>query len=185
MKTSFLRVSALFPLLALTFSSCLIGTVIAVPRQVPFHPADFAGYDQPGTGSISGRVSTRDDHYQYISSGEEVGVIPVTPYTTETVKRELGHGERLTRSDGRLARYAHYGKTDRDGYFTVTGLPPGRYYVIGSTHWPNATGDDEYANIQWSCEQVTLAKGQALKLDVTHNPQIGNAITQDGFASGL
>jgi hypothetical protein len=184
MKASFVRIALLSPLLTLTFSSCVIGTFVPATRQVPFNSAEFAGYDQPGTGSISGRVSTQDDGYQYISSGEEVGVIPVTAYTTETVTRELGYGVRLTRSDAQLARYAHYSKTDDHGYFTIGSLPPGHYYVIGCSHWPSASGE-EYANLQWSCERVTLGRGQAMKLEVTHNPEIGRSTVQDGFASGL
>jgi hypothetical protein len=184
MKLSLSRWTRLFPLLALGLSSCLIGSFAPTTRHVPFNEADFAGYDRAGSGSVSGQVSTDYDGKHHIAERQTVRLIPVTPYTDEMVTRELGYGTHITRADARFKKYLRYAKTDDQGHFAFHGVPPGRYYAIGFITWDSGDPDNP-TDFRWSCERITLGKGQGLQLNLARNPQIGNSAVMDSFSGDL
>ena len=78
-------------LLPFGFTSCIIGGLAPTTRHVPFSEQDFAGYDRAGSGSIRGQVSADYQGNHYISQGEQVALMPITPYTSEMVTRELAN----------------------------------------------------------------------------------------------
>src|ERR1700761_4089253 len=101
-------------LLPFGFTSCIIGGLAPTTRHVPFSEQDFAGYDRAGSGSIRGQVSADYQGNHYISQGEQVALLPITPYTSEMVTRELGYGVLLTQPDLRFRKYARYTRTDNN-----------------------------------------------------------------------
>jgi hypothetical protein len=171
----------LLGLLSLTLSSCIIGSFAPTTRNIPFNEKDFAGYDRPGTGSLHGQVTADWEGYHYISQRELVRLVPVTPYTDEMVTRELGHGVRLTQADLRFKKYARYTKTDDSGHYAFSGVPAGRYYLVGYTTWDTGNPDNP-VDYLWSCERVTLGKGQSLKIDATHNPHVEHGVYQGSWS---
>ena len=99
-------------------------------REVPFNEADFVGTSGRGTGVVTGRAyGILNDTKELDADNEIVVLTPVTPYTTENVRRRFVNGENLQSADRRIDKYLRSATTDAQGYFTIREIPPGEYYV--------------------------------------------------------
>jgi len=73
---------------------------------------------------------------QKLTADQEVVVLaPVNAYTTENVRRRFLGGENLPSADNRIDKYLHDTTTDVDGRFSITGVPPGDYYLESEITW--------------------------------------------------
>ncbi len=157
----------------------MITTFAVHPHRTPFNEADFTAYRAPGSGVITGQLVIFPDHARY-GDRSEIELLPVTPYTTEMVERELGNGERLFPANSALRKYVRITTADHLGNFAFTGLPAGEYYVFGQVEWNDQPLFDEYNQYQWGCERIRVGAGQTVHVQVTHNPGHGFAILATG-----
>jgi hypothetical protein len=105
-------------------------------REVPFNEADFVGASGRGTGVVTGRAYCVLGDNKELDAGNAIVVLtPVTPYTTENVRRRFVNGENLPSADLRIDKYLRGATTDAQGYFTIRGIPPGDYYVESKIDW--------------------------------------------------
>jgi hypothetical protein len=161
------------PLLPLVLASCVYTAFYRAPRQVAFNEAEFTTYAGPRTASVTGQLICSYEGEDHPGQGAPVTLLPVTTYTKEMIDRELGDGLTLAPSDPRLKKYVRITKTDDQGHFAFHDVPAGQYFVAGEATWDRPGGGDYLS--QWACERITLHKGQALNLRVTHDPQHGNS----------
>jgi len=107
-----------------------------VSREVPFNEAAFVGTSAPGTGIVTGHAYGVLNDDKAVDADHEIVVLtPVTPYTTENVRRRFVKGENLQSADPRIDKYLRSATTDAKGYFTIREIPPGDYYVESKVDW--------------------------------------------------
>ncbi len=131
-----------------------------VKRTVPFPEAEYAKLDKRGNATITGQlfIKTRAGDSVY-GADEIVSVAPATTYAAEAAEAALA-GKRLEPADPRAKEYTHYARTDSRGYFKVSGLPDGVFYIGGRVSVP---GDGRRAVIK----QVRLDKGETKKIQLS------------------
>jgi hypothetical protein len=155
-------------------SSCAFVPLARALRRVPFDESALAGYDRAGSGTVSGQLVVTDQGQKHFGGGVPVTLIPVTAYTKEMVDRELGDGVYLTTSDGRFKKYVRKTTADHSGHFVFQQVPAGEYFVSGEASWSEPESPDDFVR-QWACERIRVATGQALRIELSHNPQHGNS----------
>jgi len=150
-----------------SISSSSSASWIPARRGVSFDEREFARYSASGSGTVEGQIVIRgeDDGQRHVGSGSDLTLLPVTPYTTEMVDREIRNGENLTSSDTRLRKYLRATKADGNGSFAFRHVPSGEYYLTGLVSW--YFGEDTY--YQWACEKITVREGQTVRLTVSRN----------------
>jgi hypothetical protein len=148
---------------SLFVASCAIPEV---PRRQPFHEADFVWAGRSGNGTVEGRAFTvlRNGEIWY-ANNSRVTFFPVNAYDTEAVMRLYERGENLAYADDRASPYIREIRTDRDGYFSLHGLPPGEYYV-GTTapydywYWNDDGTKNTVHKFQYIYATITVRNGQ-------------------------
>jgi hypothetical protein len=138
-----------------------VGQPDRAERKVAFSEAEYAKLDKHGTASISGRLFVQTRGGQIIpGAGETVSAAPATRYAAEAVEVALAGGY-VEPADPRAREYTHYAKTDERGYFKLTGLPAGTFYVAGRVSAPGA-GDRRII-----VNQVRLGKGESARIELS------------------
>ncbi|WP_227368125.1 carboxypeptidase regulatory-like domain-containing protein [Halomonas sp. M20] len=130
-----------------------------VERKIAFPEQEYAKLDKNGTASISGRLFIRTASGVVYGAGETVSVAPATRYSAEAAEVALAGGY-IEPADPRAQAYTHYAKADEQGYFKITGLPAGVFYVAGRVARP---GGERVVIIN----QVSLGKGQGKKIELS------------------
>ncbi|CAM3302536.1 carboxypeptidase-like regulatory domain-containing protein [Halomonas lysinitropha] len=127
-----------------------------VARQVAFPDEEYAALEKSGSGVISGRLLLGGRPVP--NAG--VAVAPVTTYSAEAAEQALA-GNAVERADPRARAYTHTTRTDGNGYFRITGLPAGEFYVSGSGQDPS-TGETRVV-----IQQVSLGNGQSRSVELS------------------
>lgn len=130
-----------------------------VKRKVAFPEQGYAKLAKNGTAAISGQLFVRTRNGVVYGDGETVSVAPATRYSAEAAEVALAGGY-IEPADPRAQAYTHYAKTDDKGYFKITGLPAGVFYVAGRVDQPGG-------NRQIIINQVSLGKGQSKKIELS------------------
>lgn len=114
-----------------------------VKRQIAFPTEEYAALDKTGNSTIEGRIGA--------GGSDRVSIAPVTTYSAEAAEIALA-GKAIEPPDPRAREYTHYATVNADGYFRVSGLPAGDYYVAGKV------GNRVVIN------QVTVGAGQTAQV---------------------
>ena len=111
-------------------------TATIQPRQSKFVENDFYDYLGPGDGRIIGQafLKTQGGDVKY-GAGNEVMLVPVTPYTKETMDRRIWSEIGFMGIDRRLQKYIRRTVADGQGGFEFDGIPSGDYFLICTIVW--------------------------------------------------
>jgi hypothetical protein len=104
--------------------------------KLTFDPGSHLPYLVAGNGEIRGRAILREADGM-TCSGREVIATPATPYFRQVIGL-VANGQMPLIGDAVGPEYAsvvHTSVCDRDGNFSITGLPPGDWYVTSSVNW--------------------------------------------------
>lgn len=133
-----------------------------VERKVAFPEEEYAKLEKSGTAAITGQLFVKTSQGEIIyGAGETVSVAPATTYSAEAAEAALA-GKYIEKADPRAQEYTHYAKTDEQGYFKVTGLPAGVFYVAGRVTLP---GPDVQRRVV--INQVRLSRGETAKIKLS------------------
>jgi hypothetical protein len=159
---------ALLFVIAASIASC---STPEVPRRVPFREAEFAWAGRSGNGAVEGRAFTVLKNGEIWSSNNDiVTFFPVNAYTTEGIHRLYEDGENLAYADDRAGPYLREIRTDRQGYFSLHGLPPGEYYV-GTTapydywYWNDDGTKNTVHKFQYIYATIMVRNGQTTHIN--------------------
>lgn len=130
-----------------------------VAREVAFNPEEYAQLPTTGTAAVSGRLSMEIGGGTVIGANEGVSVAPITTYSAEAAAQALA-GRAVERADPRAREYTHVTRTDANGYFQLTDLPPGDFYVSGTIVDPT-TGQRQII-----IKETTLRNGHRTEVDL-------------------
>jgi hypothetical protein len=156
---------AIFFMIIFFISAC---ASIPQHRLNAFNEADFLPTAGIGDSKIIGQafLKTKGGDVKY-GAGNEVVLVPVTPYTQETHERAIIRGERLEQHDQRYLKYRRTTRADGQGNFEFNNIPAGDYYLacpifwqIPSRSWPETTGGVAYS-------RVSVKPGETVKAIVT------------------
>lgn len=116
------------------------------PRHAIFSTEQYAPFDHPGTGRLSGQafMKTRGGDVKY-AAGAEIYLNPLTEYSREHYERAIKGYERLEPADERMWKYRRVVTADAEGRFTFDNLPEGDYFVFGWVTWEYVSGYSHYA----------------------------------------
>lgn len=102
-----------------------------IARDIAFDPKEYARLPTTGTATISGRLSMDIGGGTVIGANQGIAVAPITTYSAEAAAQALA-GRTVERADPRAREYTHTTRTDANGRFRLTDLPPGDFYVSGT-----------------------------------------------------
>ncbi|QEM81612.1 carboxypeptidase regulatory-like domain-containing protein [Halomonas binhaiensis] len=131
-----------------------------VSRTVAFDPAVYAQLPKTGSAVVTGRLTLNTSNGVVIGSQQGVSVAPVTPYSAEAVEQALA-GKTVERADPRAQEYTHSTRTNANGYFILSNLPPGNFYVSGIVENPS-TGEREII-----IKEATLSNDRTTEVELT------------------
>lgn len=125
-------------------------------REVAFPEDEYARLDKQGSAVVSGRLTL---------SGQPVpdagvSVAPVTSYSAEAAEKALA-GIAVEPADPKAREYTHTTRTDGNGYFRLTGLPAGEFYVSG------AGADPRSGKPRVIIRQISLSNGQQREVSLS------------------
>ncbi len=149
---------------AVLFSACAMKpptrTIVA-----KFDPAEMAGCDETGTGTITGQAFLRTmiGEVRY-AAGEIVLLMPATAYTRELVSDTTTAPSNL---DPRLKQYGPQTQADGEGKFEFTDLPPCTYIVITQVYWQVPSGYSSFTQGGVVRKEVTAVDGKTVKAILT------------------
>lgn len=110
-------------------------------RHVAFDEAEYAPFENQGTGRITGQAFARTAGGDIrLASGLEVCLEPVTRYSAEWWDRSVIGREFLVACDSRLKRFQRSCVADAMGQFVFEALPAGEYYVHCEIRWRYVSG---------------------------------------------
>jgi hypothetical protein len=145
------------PFLLVVLAGCAANIPPAAPRQVAFDSTEYAPYQKPGTGRITGQILFRTETDEVKpGAGKQVILSPVTSYSTEWWLQEVVGGRRLQPADSRATPFQHAAAADRQGRFRFDNLPPGEYYLAS---WSGRSSADQRVG-----ERIQLREGEQLNL---------------------
>lgn len=113
-----------------------------VPPPTVFDPQEFAWSTAHGSGSISGTFTYHRGSIRYICQGEDVLLIPETPWSRRRMIILYGSANAAdipvsivrarspSAPTGDYARYVRRTTCDADNHFDFEGLPVGPWYVV-------------------------------------------------------
>lgn len=169
--------------LAVLFGACLLSSCASAPkpeaqgtcpppvkREAKFIESQYAPYAQKGTARVNGRLCVKDTAGKTrCPAGQLVVLNPVTDYSDEWFERHWSKGERLEAPSEEAMKYSRTVKTDKDGYFTFTGLPAGSYYV-GAVVCPVCIKGKAPVKYQRLGAKVTMKKSIKADLKTVFEP---------------
>ena len=113
-----------------------------LPPAAPFNPGDFAWSTAQGPDSVTGILAYRRDGSQYNCTGEDVLLIPDTPWSRRrmiilygsanaaAVPVSIVRARTASAPPGDYARFVRRTRCDVQGRFVFQGLPDGGWYVV-------------------------------------------------------
>lgn len=150
---------------------CLLMVGCAVPlqpRNISFNNDYFSRYAGAGDSKIVGQafLKTRGGEVRY-GAGNEVRLIPVTPYTQEDFDGGIVRGEPLTPVDSRVFQYIRKAIVGGQGDFEFKDLPAGDYIVTCIITWevPGRYGLTPTGAVAYAT--VSVKSGETAKAIVT------------------
>jgi hypothetical protein len=118
--------------LVLVVASC--GTFPVRGRIATFDAEEYAPYRAPGTATVCGTVLTGDGWGVKLARNQPVRLIPGTSYGAEEF--EISRlGVPAVAQDARAKAAERRVFTDDGGYFTFSGVPAGRWYLVAEVRW--------------------------------------------------
>ncbi len=125
-------------------------------RNADFIPEEYAPYEGVGTARVCGQAYLMlEDGKQHVASGDSVLLAPVTSYTEEAFKVKVLHGRSLEPPDPQAIKFEKHTKTDNEGRFCFTDLPPGSYYVVADIVLPSSTVEYRESRLAHAKASVT------------------------------
>ncbi len=97
------------------------------PARVPFDEGQFIPFHKPGNCAIIGEAFVKGPrgHIRH-AAGEQVVLVPVTPFTDELFRANNLHGIGVAE---RYQKYVRRTVADAKGRFAFRNLPAGPYYL--------------------------------------------------------
>lgn len=103
--------------------------------------AEYASYRQRGTAVISGRAWLElPDGRRVLASRSAVQLTPVTSLSREFIDEALRTGDWSSQVLARERAVVWTTRTDDQGHFDFSMLPPGDYYILCTTSWRDTAG---------------------------------------------
>lgn len=130
-----------------------------VPRRVAFSEAEYRALPTQGTARLSGQLFYEAPGGRIYGRHETVAIAPVTAYSAEAAEQALA-GRAVERADPRAQAYTHRVRTDGEGRFEASRLPPGDFYVSGSVTLPDGRRSPLILH------QVRLRNGQTTRVNL-------------------
>ena len=75
-----------------------------------------------------------------LGAGNQVELVPLTPYIKERLERATIRNENITPRDNRVEKYQRTTLADAQGHFEFKNIPAGEYYVTAKVTWEAPTG---------------------------------------------
>jgi hypothetical protein len=154
----------------------------AAPQPtVPFDESALQPFTGKGTSTITGQafLKTAGGEIRY-GAGDNVLLIPVTPYTAEKVKALVGvkgEGSSIAanfyiltlQGDIRMQKYIRTVIGDGSGNFEFQNIPAGDYYIVCPIYWsvlnPDLGITDETGGV--ANTKTHIGNGETVKVVVT------------------
>lgn len=153
----------------------------ATPQPtIPFDESALQPFAVKGTSNITGQafLKTAGGEVRY-GAGDNVLLIPVTPYTTEKIQAFVGvEGEGSSivagigllslQGDDRMQKYIRTVVGDGSGNFEFQDIPAGDYYIVCPIYWnvPSEYGGMEQTGGVANAK-THVGDGETLKVVVT------------------
>ncbi|MDD2356932.1 MAG: hypothetical protein PHX13_03355 [Thiovulaceae bacterium] len=132
-------------------------------------------YENHGKSTIKGSAYLRKDDGKIVTcKGLEVGMIPVTPYSSERIEHiysSTEHGYRafskgipqFNKTPDKYEQYVVKRVCDRQGHFTYENVGDGEYFITTSVQWQN--GNEKEGGILM--QKVKISNRETKKIVLT------------------
>lgn len=147
---------AILPILLL-LTLCASCVTPPQPFRTAFNEQDFEPFKGAGTSTITGQafLKTRGGDVKF-GAGNQITLLPLTPYTAELRERATINGERLQAEDARLNKHRRTTVADGTGNFEFKNLPTGEYLLSCTITWeiPSRYGATTTGGIAYGSAKV-------------------------------
>jgi hypothetical protein len=152
---------------------CLLTLACAGSRANPaaleasFDAAEYRPYAASGTASIGGQAYLRlEDGRAIFAAGDEIRLIPSTPYTREFVEKKVVGAQIVDNIDARLDSVTRRAWGDGTGFFDFRDLPAGEYILLCEIDWEEPGPYGSTSSKHTVYRAVSLADGERIPLVV-------------------
>lgn len=159
--------------LIVSISIALAVTACVAPPQtqkmnVAFDAGQFISFMGQGTSTVTGQafLKTRGGDVK-VGAGNQVELVPITPYIQERLDRATIKNEKLEPRDPGVLKFVRTTVADAGGNFEFKNVPAGKYAIYCEITWmvPGPYGGTTTGGIAYSV--VTLKDGESTKAIVT------------------
>ena len=151
--------------MVLTLSAC-----VAPPQKmnVAFDANQFEPYMKQGSATVVGQafLKTRGGDVK-LGAGNQVELVPITPYIQERLDRATANNEKLEPRDSGVLKFVRTTRADAGGNFEFKNVPAGKYAIYCEITWlvPGVYGDSMTGGLAYGV--VTLKEGESARAIVT------------------
>jgi hypothetical protein len=142
--TKIANLTCIFALATLVAGCVTPSHQLTTPQvTIPFDESALQPFAGKGTSTITGQafLKTAGGEVRY-GAGNDVSLIPVTPYTTKRVEAFVAASDPIVAGiltpqhiDLRLQKYIRTAVADGNGNFEFQNIPAGDYYIVCPIFW--------------------------------------------------
>lgn len=138
-------------LIGLAICTMSLGCILQ-PMVTAFDEAPFLAAQGEGNATITGQafLKTLGGDVKF-GAGNEVELVPSTPYSDERYQRVMINRESLAERDQRIERFTKKATADGNGNFEFKNIKPGKYYLYCLIKWNTGyttTGGYAHATVE-------------------------------------
>lgn len=132
-----------------------------------FPVSEYAALKADGSSVVTGQVFMRTLGGDVkFGAGSEVVLIPATSYT-EPLHQAFLANRPIAEPDPRAKAYSKRTRADGSGYFKLSNVPAGRYYLSSKVEWQAPTQYGMSQQGGYLLEPVTVPDGEEINVILT------------------
>ena len=150
----------------LLLSACASGPEIV--QRIPFDLAEYADLPSSGNANVTGQAFIKaSDGTLHYPDNAKARLNPVTSYSKQWYEVNYLKRKNISLADPRYLEYVYKAEFDKEGHFSFSHIPAGKYYVSAPIFWMVETKQADGSILmkrhgRFICQEILVAEGQTL-----------------------
>lgn len=145
-------------------------TKTAKMKRVYFPINEYNQLKKLGNATVRGSIYLNNDYdkKRILGSNTRLYLNPVTSYSKQWYYQSYLAGYKMEKADSRLFNYLRFTSANTQGQFAFYGVPPGKYYLIGTVRCAAQCGYSIPKNIRIASE-ITVLRNRIIEKELTRS----------------